>query len=546
MSQAETLLDAAQLALKEGRHDAGRKAAAEAAQLAREQGDGLLHARALALESSHAARMYDHEAAVRCGRQALEALRRSTDRYTEVDVLTTLSFAYKALGMNVDALRSGHEAELGALELHDDRLLAWACLRIAAAHEGLSDYGNARRWYQRSARVGLALEDDRLEFTTLHNFANSITTEADDLRESGRADEALACNEEAATLYERARPIAECLADKGPLTLCLLNSASTLTRLGRYEEAKERLQRAHAVAMREGLHWRVPLVREAELKVLLIQGNHEAYIDGALALMRDHPDIEKVAGDALYAGLYESYKHQGRFEDALRWCEAMIVDERRQMKQRSDAQARLLMEQMATEQARQEAETARQALRSEVDRTAKLEAERNTLAEQAADLARAAYLDALTGLPNRRQIEAQLPALIKMGGACVAIFDVDHFKKVNDTFGHPVGDEVLRQLAGLLTANLRSGDEVARLGGEEFVLQLSHASLEEAVGACQRLREAVQDKDWAALVPGLAVTISVGVAPTQPGDTLATVLSRADAALYRAKQEGRNRVVAGA
>jgi diguanylate cyclase (GGDEF)-like protein len=126
----------------------------------------------------------------------------------------------------------------------------------------------------------------------------------------------------------------------------------------------------------------------------------------------------------------------------------------------------------------------------------------------------------------------------------VAALDVDHFKKINDTYGHAVGDAVLQQLAQLLRHRLRSADLLARIGGEEFVAVLVGIAPPQAAEICERLRLAVGEHDWASLAEGLVVRISVGIAggaPQQnpPHDTL---LHRADRALYAAKRGGRNRV----
>lgn len=152
--------------------------------------------------------------------------------------------------------------------------------------------------------------------------------------------------------------------------------------------------------------------------------------------------------------------------------------------------------------------------------------------------------DALTGLPNRRALETRFAALVRAAqarGAHVALLtcDIDHFKAVNDTHGHVRGDRVLQAFAALLGATVRDGDCVCRWGGEEFVI----ATLvpHEAAGrqAAERLRLRVAE----AGCDDLPLTVSVGVALVAPGQALDEVFDRADAALYRAKALGRNRVV---
>lgn len=167
----------------------------------------------------------------------------------------------------------------------------------------------------------------------------------------------------------------------------------------------------------------------------------------------------------------------------------------------------------------------------------------NLLQERIGRLDRDAQTDPLTGLGNRRSLELSLSLLEAEGRAFAAIaLDIDHFKRVNDSHGHEVGDQVLRQLAELMRRCCREGDLLCRTGGEEFLMMLPGASLEVAAVVAERLRVTVQDTP---LEPVGAVTISLGVArwDGEAGGEPVETLSEADRALYRAKQEGRNRVV---
>jgi len=167
----------------------------------------------------------------------------------------------------------------------------------------------------------------------------------------------------------------------------------------------------------------------------------------------------------------------------------------------------------------------------------------NLLHERIGRLDRDAQTDPLTGLGNRRSLELSLSLLEAEGRAFAAIvLDIDHFKRVNDSHGHEVGDQALRQLAELMRRCCREGDLLCRTGGEEFLMMLPGASLEVAAVVAERLRVTVQDTP---LEPVGAVTISLGVArwDGEAGSEPVETLSRADRALYRAKQEGRNRVV---
>jgi two-component system cell cycle response regulator len=161
-----------------------------------------------------------------------------------------------------------------------------------------------------------------------------------------------------------------------------------------------------------------------------------------------------------------------------------------------------------------------------------------------------AFTDPLTGLYNRRylmtHLDRKVMGIAETGKAVsVAIFDVDHFKSVNDTYGHGAGDEVLSRLAHVVSDNLRAIDLVARYGGEEFVVVMPETQARDALQVAERLRGKVSETAFA-IESGareLPITVSIGVATaTDAAETADELLERADAALYRSKQGGRNRV----
>jgi diguanylate cyclase (GGDEF)-like protein len=168
-----------------------------------------------------------------------------------------------------------------------------------------------------------------------------------------------------------------------------------------------------------------------------------------------------------------------------------------------------------------------------------------TLQTQAAEARRRANEDALTGIGNRRVLESYLDReAYERRPLALVVIDVDHFKVINDTLGHPVGDSVLRRIGQLLRDEVRTGQVAVRYGGDEFVLGVIGVELEAAVGLAERLRHRIEGLDWSALATGLHVTASLGVA-SGVTDGWRETFSAADAALYAAKRAGRNTVVAG-
>jgi diguanylate cyclase (GGDEF)-like protein/PAS domain S-box-containing protein len=171
--------------------------------------------------------------------------------------------------------------------------------------------------------------------------------------------------------------------------------------------------------------------------------------------------------------------------------------------------------------------------------------ERKAIAEERevliAEVQMLARSDALTGLPNRRALDDQLPremarSLRAASPLCLAIVDIDHFKSYNDTHGHLAGDAVLRDCASAWDSELRGADTILRFGGEEFLVVLPDCDPVDAADIVERLRAATPDEQ----------TCSAGLALWQPGESVDELVGRADSALYRAKEAGRDRLVSAA
>jgi two-component system cell cycle response regulator len=159
----------------------------------------------------------------------------------------------------------------------------------------------------------------------------------------------------------------------------------------------------------------------------------------------------------------------------------------------------------------------------------------------------AAMIDPLTGLHNRRYMECHLSTLVQEAqranrSLSVLFADIDHFKQVNDTYGHLVGDLALKVVARCMAENLRPHDLLVRYGGEEFAVLLPDADLEEARAIAERLRAMIADTEIRSGDISLRVTLSIGLAPAMHEGTLENLIREADHALYRAKELGRNRV----
>ncbi len=238
--------------------------------------------------------------------------------------------------------------------------------------------------------------------------------------------------------------------------------------------------------------------------------------EGALGRLGDRvPQARSLILSTLAAALREA----GRLEEAYDTLARSAALEREAFQELSELQRSLERATLEAGAARREADV----LREQADR------------------------DWLTGLHNRRYLARELERLTRerrAGHYSVAVLDLDHFKAVNDAFGHDAGDAVLTRVAALLLDYVRARDTVVRTGGEEFVVLMPGTDAGAAVACCERLRAFIAAEPWERIAAGMAVTASVGVATAAAAGALDTLATLADQRLYAAKRAGRNRIVA--
>ncbi len=160
-----------------------------------------------------------------------------------------------------------------------------------------------------------------------------------------------------------------------------------------------------------------------------------------------------------------------------------------------------------------------------------------------------ATIDGLTQIYNRHHTHQLGHKVVEhanryKGRLSAILFDIDHFKRVNDSYGHPIGDKVLEKLADTVNQQVRKADIFGRIGGEEFLILLPKISINNALAFANRIREKVSQIDWQPIGIPHSITISLGVVQFQTGESFDTFTTRADQALYKAKNSGRNRAVA--
>jgi diguanylate cyclase (GGDEF)-like protein len=265
--------------------------------------------------------------------------------------------------------------------------------------------------------------------------------------------------------------------------------------------------------------------------------------EGALSWLGDRvPQTRSMILSTLASSLREA----GRLDDAYDALARAMELERQAFTELSELQLRLERAMLEARAARQTSAALTEKNKQLAEASFELERRASELEALQDHLQDQADRDWLTGLHNRRYFASELERLSRSqrrGWSSLAVADLDHFKSINDRFGHEVGDRVLVRVAALLCDVLRHSDIVVRSGGEEFLILMPTTELDAAVACCKRIAERVREEPWAGIAAGLVVTASVGVAATDDPRQLPELMRTADQRLYEAKRAGRDRVV---
>jgi diguanylate cyclase (GGDEF)-like protein len=343
---------------------------------------------------------------------------------------------------------------------------------------------------------------------------------------------------QALTLANEARQLALTAGDSWSERLAICNLAEYYLCLGQRENAAAVLHSWDTLRGGGGVRSRIYyLFARGKLQIA------EEAVDAAIETLRECAMLASETGD-LEIGvpccrhLADALASCGRFVEALQWHREYHARYVRKSSATSLIRSRVAAIQYETRQLQARVETER-------SRADGLEQMNRALAQEAALLMNASMEDVLTGLPNRRGLERALLEIgaKASGGYAFAMMDIDHFKLVNDTFSHALGDEVLRQVALLLRITTRDNDLLFRYGGEEFVLLMESADILLAAKICRRISQAIRSWSWSQIHPKLQVTLSIGVAMAEEARTPVEVMAVADQRLYQAKNAGRDRIV---
>jgi diguanylate cyclase (GGDEF)-like protein len=472
--------------------------------------------------------------------RAIALARSASDRQLLVQALQRAAVILSEVRDFEGALPIQQEALREAQCLGDPGLLCDVMNTMGNVFGATHQMEAAQQWYQRAEAAAAEAGDPRRVRMVQANVACKLLNQGEHELKLGHVEAGRSLLQRMLALSEPLVAQAQACGDLEREFVARCNRAAALVRLERHREALDEFETCLPMAPRVCLEGALITVAIYQVRALRSMGQIQRARDlgadalsGAgrhdlLAAAEVHEELsllEEAAGD-----LAAALRHHRAFH--LMHAQALNLSA---VHTSAIASTRLQAQGLMAEAAASSA------------RAHQLSLENQALAARAQAADQEALTDPLTGLANRRQRDRFMREISRERAAparrmSVALIDIDHFKRINDRFGHAKGDEVLQALASMLRQRTRSGDLAARMGGEEFIVVFAAADASEAEQACERLRSDVQDHPWSGVHPQLAVTISIGVCALTDGTDFRSALEQADKALYRAKGAGRNRV----
>lgn len=340
----------------------------------------------------------------------------------------------------------------------------------------------------------------------------------------------------------------------GHIETILTNLLSELQVLDDHRGRCERLREQ----VSEGLNWYELAAVLDELTLLVLDAQKKRQHDFERYLKQLNDRLAQFQGtlEAAHDVCLGSFESGKQLEVAIRTQVADLHGDVREatdletLKANVEAKLDALLrdvDKARTAREHQQEETASQ-LRSMVERIHNMEVEAQTFRKHLDEQRQRAMLDSLTGLANRaglqKRMDEEFDRWKRYGGELLlVVLDVDHFKQINDRFGHLAGDKVLRLIAQQLSQRLRKTDFIGRFGGEEFVLLMPGTTVQQGAQVLDELRAGIQECPFHFKAERVTITISLGFTQFNQGDSLDEVFDRADRAMYQAKEQGRNRII---
>ena len=528
-----------------------------------------------------AMRSSDLQAAQRKVQAALEFFESSNDSEGSRQALNTLGIIYGQSGNYAEALRTFLTLQRLCTKIGEPQAAADALNNTGIAYFHLGDYTNALSYHVQAleayrtsnhpkgevhALIGVGMVYfERGNFQeALDAFSQARSGEVEDrythalLRNHlGRTYLALGQYEQALVHNQASLELMVTLGDRLGASYTQDDLAAIHTKLGQTEEAERYLLASLKVKREAG-------DTKGQAEVCLQLGElylHTGQLESALDTLHEalesaeQSDAKLEVHKAHYA-LAAAYKKNRQFREACLHLEKHTQLGKEVFNQESDLRLQGLRVQHEVKETEREKELYRlknvelaQAVETLHNLTASLQAANDDKAALLSQLEQQSREDALTGLYNRRHLDETLAQAFAHAQRherplSVVVCDIDHFKRVNDTFSHQMGDVVLKEVARLLQGGVRSGDTVARYGGEEFVILLPDAAAKDAAGTVERIRQTIANHSWHTYHPDLTVTISAGLTDDLSAPCHEKLITLADKKLYEAKGNGRNQVKA--
>lgn len=478
--------------------------------------------------------------------EALELAQRTGNVQLESEILNDLALSHAHTGDYPAALEAMTLALDGARATGDPSLQVYVLTNMASLHGELGSGDQGEPWIIEALHLARTSNVPSMELIPATSLCQSYVAK-------GRLDDAI---ELAISTLDLAEAVDDVIS-QAELHRVL---ADVFAQRGDRERALHEAHRARRVAEPIGAHHiaAAALLVEARcsspgstddalLRALIVAGERLA-ADGAGTARR----LEQRA--ELHHVIALIYEARGQLPEAVYHLRLEANVREQWWRNASVSRARQIAAQLGVERAQDEAERERR-------RSAELATANAALAEanrranalldevhrQAEQLRRLSTEDPLTGLANRRHLSQLVAREVARAERyrlpyCVALADVDHFKSINDAFGHAAGDSVLATIAHILRDAVRDTDTIARFGGEEFAISLPETTMDDAAAVAERLRAAVERHRWSGQLSGIRPTISVGIASFETGSSTDRLFARADDALYGAKHAGRNQV----
>ncbi len=444
-----------------------------------------------------------------------------------------VGMALTQLGRYQEAVACLHEV----LQVYVDHNIEYRASRvincIAIVHEEMGEYANAFAMYERALNAAQRDADPDMQGRALANWGDGEVNAGDP--------------QKGVAILERAIDVLQGIGAHWHYGWCQLAIGRAHLKQGRMDEALSWAQMA-LTSVERGDSIRMQIEVHAGLGEILDalgrKDEAEHHLHHAL----------KAAGDAgierevfkTHQLLSRHYKSRGQYERALSHHEQFFESRARVFDHMARTKMDSLRAEVELERARRETELSQLKNVQLAGALTDVQRLNEALLDKAQALEELSQRDALTGLYNRRFLHARMSEEIQRFARyatpfSLAVYDIDRFKEVNDRHSHTIGDKVLATLAQVVSAALRDSDRHVRFGGEEFAVLLPETGLDAARATVEKLRLRIAEYDWTTIAPGLAVTISAGVAGAAAGESMEELFDRADALLYRAKRTGRNR-----